>query len=126
MTKKLILFFHEDQLLKYGGSEGVIDENLLDSALGQAQMSFGGEYLCKDIFEMAATYGYHLSLNKPFIDGNKRITLLSMYTFLYINGWKLSCEPKTLYLHIIALSQHKIEKEELTEFLKSHCERIDL
>ncbi|MEX2397923.1 MAG: type II toxin-antitoxin system death-on-curing family toxin [Balneolales bacterium] len=124
LTKKIILYFHEDQIAKYGGSEGILDENLLESALGQARVSFGGQFLCKDVFEMAATYGYHIGLDQPFMNGNKRITLVSMYTFLYMNGWHLSCDPKELYLNIIALTRQKIDKKELTHFLKSNCKRI--
>lgn len=101
-----------------------MDENLLESALGQARISFEGQYLCKDVFEMAAAYGYHLCLNHPFVDGNKRITLLSMYTFLYVNGWQLSCDPKNLYLHIMALARHKVEKDVLTGFLREHSRKL--
>ncbi|MEX0684837.1 MAG: type II toxin-antitoxin system death-on-curing family toxin [Balneolales bacterium] len=125
LTKKLLLYFHQDQIAKFGGSQGIIDENLLESALGQPLLGFGGEYFCKDEFEMAASYGYHLCLNHPFVDGNKRMTLLSMYTFLYMNGWQLSSDPESLYLNIMALAQNKITKDDLAGFLKRHSVKIE-
>ncbi|MEX0928663.1 MAG: type II toxin-antitoxin system death-on-curing family toxin [Balneolales bacterium] len=125
LTSKLMLYFHQDQIQKYGGSDGLMDQKLLESALAQPQVSFEGKYLCKDEFEMAATYGYHLCLNHPFIDGNKRITLLAMYTFLHMNGWHLSSDPKNLYLHIMALAQHRVKKDELAVFLKNNCNRVE-
>lgn len=120
---KAIHSFHEDQINQYGGTPGVRDKGLLESALAQPEASFGGEYIHKNIFEMAAAYGYHICKNHPFYDGNKRTALLAMYTFLYVNGWQLKAEKKLMYATTIELASDNLEKEELSKFLKSNSEK---
>ncbi len=73
IPKKIILFLHDQLIKQYGGSYGIRDETLLDSALEQPKMTFGSCFLHNSIFKMAAAYGFHLCKNQPFIDGNKRI-----------------------------------------------------
>jgi death-on-curing protein len=118
IDKATILAFHQDQVKIYGGKQGVRDEGLLESALAQPQASFGGEYVHGTIFEMAATYGFHLCKNHEFIDGNKRTALVAIYTFLYVNGYLLKADKKSLYAVMIDLANGNLEKEELTKFLE--------
>lgn len=120
LDKATILVFQENQIHNYGGSQGIRDEGLLESALAQPRQSFGGEYVHETIFEMAAAYGYHLCKNHPFVDGNKRIALVAMYTFLYVNGWKIIADKKALYAVVISLASGKMEKKELAEFLEKN------
>ena len=124
LTKELTLFFHEDLIQKYGGSPGVRDENLLDSALAQPKSMFGGKYLNKSIFEKAAAYGYHLCQNHPFIDGNKRIALVVMYTFLYVNGYDVKLSEKQAYLLIMSIADGSLSKQELANYLKENSFKI--
>jgi death on curing protein len=77
-----VLEMHTDQIAEHGGSEGVRDLGLLESAVAQ----FGGEFLNEDLFEMAAALHLSLVSNHPFMDGNKRTALLAALTFLDING----------------------------------------
>lgn len=116
--KKTILEFHENQIELYGGTSGIRSEELLESALFQPQASFGGE------FEMAATYGFHICQNHPFYDGNKRTALIAIYTFLYVNGYRLNANKKGLYVVIIALSKGELEKKELALYLESNSQKI--
>lgn len=113
--------FHENQIQNYGGVKGIRDQGLLESALAQAKQSFGKEYVHSSIFEMAAAYGFHICKNHPFLDGNKRTALVAMYTFLFVNGWKLTANKKLLYATIIALASGKLEKAELAKFLEKNC-----
>ncbi|MEX2566306.1 MAG: type II toxin-antitoxin system death-on-curing family toxin [Cyclobacteriaceae bacterium] len=117
---EIILSFHDDQIRQYGGNPGIRDKGLLESALAQPEASFGGEYVHKNIFEMAAAYGYHICNNHPFIDGNKRTALIAIYTFLYVNGRKLIADKKVLYATMIELASGNLTKEELSNFLKEH------
>lgn len=119
MDKNIILIFHDDQLKCYGGAKGIRDEHFLESALAQPQASFAGEYVHMDVFHMAAAYGFHLCQNYPFCDGNKRTGLTAMYTFLFVNGYKLIVDKKSLYAIMIDLASGKITKDELREFQKS-------
>ncbi|BAZ14609.1 death-on-curing family protein [Calothrix sp. NIES-4071] len=76
-----VLIIHQRQIERFGGSDGVRDEGLLESALAQPQTTFGGELLHPTIVEQAAAYLFHLSMNHPFIDGNKRTAFAVMLTF---------------------------------------------
>ncbi len=120
LDKTTILSFHNDQIQRYGGEQGIRDENLLESALAQPQASFNGEYVHKDIFEMAAAYGFHLCQNHPYFDGNKRIALIAMYTFLYVNGHQLIPEKKSLFAIMMDLANGKVKKDELANYLKTN------
>lgn len=119
LDKKTILAFHRDQVKIYGGKDGIRDEGLLESALAQPQASFGGEYVHSTVFEMAAAYGFHICKNHPFFDGNKRTALVAIYTFLYVNGYRLQADKKSLYAIMIDLANGKLEKEELAAFLEN-------
>jgi len=120
LDKKTILAFHQDQVKIYGGKQGIRDEGLLESALAQPQASFGGEYVHSNIFEMAAAYGFHICKNHPFFDGNKRTALVAIYTFFYVNGYRLQADKKSLYAVMIDLANGELEKEELTKFLEEN------
>lgn len=124
LTKELTLLFHEDLIQRYGGSHGVRDENLLDSALAQPKSMFEGRYLHKSIYEMAAAYGYHLCQNHPFIDGNKRIALTVMYTFLYVNGHRIKLNEKEAYLLIMSIADGSLSKQELADYLKRNSSKV--
>lgn len=120
---EVIIRFHEDQIKLYGGSSGIRDKGLLESALAQPEASFGGVYVHRTIFEKAAAYGYHICKNHPFYDGNKRTALLAMLTFLDVNGWSLKADKKLLYATVVELASGKLEKEELSSFLENHSEK---
>ncbi|MCP9292087.1 type II toxin-antitoxin system death-on-curing family toxin [Gracilimonas sediminicola] len=121
MDKETILAFHSDLVKTYGGKQGIRDEGLLESALAQPQASYGGEYVHSNIFEMAAAYGFHICKNHPFFDGNKRTALVAIYTFLYVNGYRLQAEKKGLYAVMIDLANGNLEKEELVKFLEENA-----
>ncbi len=67
-----VLSLHANQVTLHGGEPGVRDLGLLESAIAQPRATFGGEFLHKDLFEMAGAYLYHIVQNHPFFDGNKR------------------------------------------------------
>lgn len=123
LDKETILTFHQDQLRRYGGKSGIRDEKLLESALAQPETSFDGEYVHKDLFHMAAAYGFHLCQNHPFYDGNKRTALIAMYLFLYVNGYQIVADKKSLFAVVMDLAQGKVTKDELREYLKEHSKK---
>src|SRR6056297_301421 len=123
LKKEITLAFHQDQLDLYGGKPGVRDEKLLESALAQPQASFEGEYVHEDLYQMAAAYGFHLCQNHPFYDGNKRTALIAMYTFLYVNGYQIKADKKSLFAIIMDLASGKVKKDELAEYLKKHSSK---
>jgi death on curing protein len=123
LRKDTILAFHQDQLGRYGGKAGIRDENLLESSLALPEASFGGEYVHEDLFHMAAAYGYHLCLNHPFYDGNKRTALIAMYIFLYVNGYQLVADKKSLFAIMMDLAQGKVSKDELRDYLQKKSKK---
>jgi death on curing protein len=123
LKKITILTFHQDQLERYGGKAGIRDEKLLESALAQPEASFEGEYVHKDLFHMAAAYGFHLCQNHPFYDGNKRTALIAMYTFLYVNGYQIVADKKSLFAIMMDLAQGKVSKDELRDYLKKNSKK---
>jgi len=123
LDKSTILVFYADQIERYGGAVGIRDEALLESALAQPQASFDATYVHKDIFQMAAAYGYHLCQNHPFYDGNKRSALVAMYIFLYVNGYQIVADKKSLFAIIMDLASGKVKKEELKAYLKKYSQK---
>ena len=73
ITEEEVYVIHSDQLNRYGGSAGIRDQGLLQSALAQPGASFGGKWLHGDLYEMASAYLFSLVMNHPFVDGNKRV-----------------------------------------------------
>ncbi|MBN4002604.1 type II toxin-antitoxin system death-on-curing family toxin [Nostoc sp. LPT] len=117
-----VLDIHQDEINSFGGTSGVRDEGLLDSALAQPQATFGGELLHPTIHEQAAAYLYHLAMNHPFIDGNKRTAFAVMDTFITLNGYTLNLSQEQAYNLVIQVVQKEISKEELSTFLELHLQ----
>ncbi len=119
-----VLDIHQDEINSFGGTSGVRDEGLLDSALAQAQATFGGELLHPTIYDQAAAYLYHLAMNHPFIDGNKRAAFAVMDTFITLNGYSLNLSQEQAYNLVIQVVQKEISKEELSAFLELYLQRL--
>ncbi|MEH1825600.1 MAG: type II toxin-antitoxin system death-on-curing family toxin [Nostoc sp.] len=122
LTISQVLDIHQRQIQRFGGTSGVREEGLLDSALAQPQATFGGELLHPTIHEQAAAYLYHLAMNHPFIDGNKRTAFAVMLTFLNLNGYTLNLSQEQAYNLVIQVVQKEISKEELSTFLELHLQ----
>ncbi|MDB9334216.1 type II toxin-antitoxin system death-on-curing family toxin, partial [Nodularia spumigena] len=104
---------------RYGGSFGIRDEGLLDSAIYQPQASFGGELLHPTIVEQAAAYLFHITNNHAFVDGNKRTAFDVMVTFLNLNDYELDMTTEQAYELTIQVADNKVDKEKLIEILKT-------
>jgi death-on-curing protein len=122
LTISQVLDIHQRQIQRFGGTSGVRDEGLLDSALAQPQATFGSELLHPTIHEQAAAYLYHLAMNHLFIDGNKRTAFAVMLTFLNLNGYTLNLSQEQAYNLVIQVVQKEISKEELSTFLELHLQ----
>ena len=115
-----LLIIHTDQIERYGGSHGIRDMNLLESALFRPQSSFSGEDLYPDFFEKAAVLVHSLLLNHTFVDGNKRTAIASLLVFLELNGISLACTQQELVDAAIAIENKKWNKDAITSWLKNH------
>ena len=114
-----VLELHADQISSFGGTPGVRDEGLLESALAQPQATFGGQFLHPTISEQAAVYLYHIAMNHPFIDGNKRTAFAVMDTFLRLNGCALNLTDDRAYDLVMRVARGTMTKEELSREFES-------
>ena len=120
LSKKQILMLHTQLIQQTGGSEGVRDYNLRDSALETPFQSLGGDELYPTIQAKAARLGYGLIKNHCMIDGNKRIGTHAMLVFLALNGIELKYMQKELYETILDVAAGKIEYEDLLQWVLDH------
>jgi death on curing protein len=121
LTLDDVLESHAEQIARYGGSDGIRDVGLLESALAQPQATFGGKHLHGDVFEMAAAYLFHLVKNHPFIDGNKRVGLEAALLFLEINGHAVETTNEALVDLVLQTAQGPATKQQIAEFLRAHA-----
>ena len=110
IEKEMVLAIHTRQLAKFGGTPGLRDAGLLDSALAQPQATFSSELLHPTIAEQAAAYLYHLAMNHPFVDGNKRTAFAVMDTFLRVNGYSLTLTDEQAYDLVLQVVERKLDK----------------
>jgi len=119
LPENIVIAIHDDQIRLYGGSYGVRDASALDSALHMPQAQFGGEFLHPTILHMAAAYGFHLSQNHPFLDGNKRTAGMAMFTFLRLNGLEPIATEIEYYDTMMAVASGQMSKEQLADWLQT-------
>lgn len=113
-----VLLIHADQLPVYGGSSGIRDSGLLESAVAMPRASAGGEFVHAGLFAMAAAYAFHIAQNQPFMDGNKRTGLLAAIVFLDINGVTINDPEGRLYDAMIAIAERRLDKAGLASVLE--------
>jgi len=115
-----IVQMHSTLIKETGGMNGIRDENLLDSAVNVPFQTYGGEYLYKSLEAKAARLGYFIIKNHPFVDGNKRIWMLSMMVFLELNGSGLTCTDQDIVKTGLKIAAGVIDDKELLEWILRH------
>jgi death-on-curing protein len=113
-----VLLIHEEQLPRYGGSPGIRDRGLLESAVAMPRATAGGEFAHEDLFAMAAAYAFHLAQNQPFVDGNKRTGLLAALVFLDFNGVEIADPKGRLYDAMISMAERRLDKAGMARLLR--------
>ena len=104
LTLDEVMDLHCDQIKRYGGTLGVRDVTLLESALAAPQSGFGDQYLHGNLFEMASAYLFHVVQNHPFLDGNKRVGTAAALTFLELNGVETKIPNQALAATVLAIA----------------------
>jgi death on curing protein len=122
IERRLALAIHDRQLAEHGGSNGVRDENLLESALARPQQLYAYGEPPPDLADLAASLAYGLARNHPFVDGNKRTAYVVCHTFLALNDAELQATPEEKYLTILALAEGKLKLEEFAAWLRAHIQ----
>lgn len=120
LSKSQILLIHDQLISETGGSSGLRDEGLLDSALNAPFQTFGGEDVYPSLQKKAARLCFGLVKNHPFVDGNKRIGAHAMLVFLALNGIELQHTQSELSDVILQLAAGEIEATDLLRWILAH------
>lgn len=118
--KALALAVHDRQLAEHGGSTGVRDEKLLESALARPQQLHVYGSPQPDLTDLAAALAFGLARNHPFVDGNKRVAAVLCETFLILNGARLLASDLELYPHYLGLAEGSLSEADFAAWLRSH------
>ena len=120
LSKEQILLLHTQLIEEFGGTDGVRDYNLLDSALETPFQSFAGEELYPTIQAKAARLGYGLIKNHTMLDGNKIIGAHAMLVFLALNDIEMKYTQKELYETVLSVAAGSLEYEDLLQWVLDH------
>lgn len=119
IDRRALLLLHAESLAEHGGGEGLRDEGLLESALARPPNL--AAYERPDVADLAASYGFGIAKNHPFVDGNKRAAFLAVGLFLYLNGHRLEATQADATLTVLALAGGEITETEFAAWLRNHA-----
>lgn len=118
LLEETIIAIHHRQLAEHGGSEGLRDEGLLASALARPQNLFAYGQPPPDLAALAAAYAYGIARDHPFVDGNKRTSLIAARTFLLLNGVNFEAGQDEKFLAFQSLAAGSLTEEELADWIR--------
>ena len=119
LSPTYVLSIHADQIQSHGGSLGIRARGLLLSALERPRNRFHYEP-DTDLAALAAAYGFGISSNHPFVDGNKRVAFQAMYLFLGLNGFRIEAPEEDVVALILALASGELEESALADWIRNH------
>ena len=120
LSKKQVLALHSDLIREFGGTEGIRDEGLLESALAAPFQTFGGKPVYPSLQAKAARLGFGLVSNHPFVDGNKRTGAHVMLVFLALNGVELRYEQQELIDVFLSVASGGSDWRDLQQWILGH------
>jgi death on curing protein len=118
LTVEIVREIHAEAIARFGGSEGVRELALLESAVAAPQASFGGRSPYRDVAEVAAAYLFYLCKNHPFMDGNKRAALGACLVFLRLNGIEPKADGPEWEASTLDVAASRIDREQTTRRLR--------
>ena len=116
LTVKQVKAIHQQQILTFGGSSGILDEGKLESAVFRAQ-NLSNYNQDVTLYDLAATIGWGIANNHPFVDGNKRTAFVVMAVFLEINGMIVTASEVDVVNIMLAVASNQISQEQLSDWL---------
>lgn len=119
LTVEVVQEIHAEAIGQFGGSAGIREIALLESAVAAPQASFGGESVYTDLAEVAAAYLFFLCRNHPFVDGNKRAALGSCIIFLRLNGVEPQPDSQAWEDLTLDVAASRIDREQTTTRLRA-------
>lgn len=117
---KQVIYLYQQIIQQSGGTIGLRDEGLLESAVYRPQASFGGQDLYPDLFSKAAALGHSLISNHPFVDGNKRVGFDAMRLMLRLNGYDVYASLDAKFDFVMEIAQGKRTEQAIADWLKQH------
>ena len=123
LTVKDVLLLHQMQIDTFGGSHGLRDLGLLESAVMRPQTTFDGIDLYKSIFDKGAALLHSLLMNHQFVDGNKRTAMHSVMTFLELNEYTFIAEKEEIVTYALYIENVQPEIKEISAWLKKHSQK---
>ena len=121
VLREVVLALHEQSLAQFGGSAGIRDRGLLDSALAGPQNLFA--YGKPSHFDLAASYAFGLVKNHPFVDGNKRAGFIVAVLFLELNGYRFHASEADATVRTLALAAGAMDQHEYAAWLEENSSR---
>jgi death-on-curing protein len=119
-----LLALHEDQLQRYGGQQGFIDEGVVRSVMSRPQ--FTAQYNADaDLADLAADYFFGFATTQGFMDGNKRTALSSASIFARKNGYRFTVSSQLMYIIAMAVAKSDVDRDALADILRDHLEELD-
>jgi death-on-curing protein len=118
LTVEIVREIHLEAITQFGGSDGVREPALLESAIAAPQASFGGTSMYADLPEIAAAYLYYICRNHPFIDGNKRAALGACLVFLRLNGFSPDHDGPPWEELTLDIAASRIDRDQTTARLR--------
>jgi death on curing protein len=119
LNRRGVFLLHSESLAEHGGSTGIRDEGLLDTALTRPVNKWNHNPKA-NLAELAAAYGFGLARNHAFVDGNKRIAFIATTLFLRLNGLSLSCEPIEEILTMLSLAAGELPEEKFADWIRKN------
>lgn len=123
ISKRALLLLHEESLAEFGGARGLRDEGLLESALASPQ-NIHAYKSASTAAELAAAYGYGITKNHAFVDGNKRAAFLSIGLFLGMNGYRLTAEQADAVTVVLGVASGEVDETDLAAWIAANIERL--
>lgn len=123
LSLEQVLAAQEALIKRYGGSQGIRDKGLLESAIFRPQATVFGEEAYPTLFEKCAVIGYSLIQNHPFVDGNKRTGFAAMHLMLLINGYDLTSISKEEVDMTEKVASGKMREPEISQWLKQYSQK---
>lgn len=120
LTFEQVLVIHEDQIDRYGGSHGLRDLALLESAIFRPQTTFADQELYPSIFKKAAALLHSLIFNHPFIDGNKRTAIVATILFLDLNSYNLKISQSILVNTVIEIETKQWDIDQISDWIEKN------
>ena len=116
----VVLAVHDEQVAEHGGSAGLRDRGVLESALAPLNLAAYGK---PDHADLAACYGVGIAKNHPFVDGNKPTAFVAVELFLILNGWKLAASDSDAVIAMLAVASGKIDEIAFAGWIRRRAKR---